>query len=98
MLAHPQGSAITLTVTPRASYNGLELLPDKSLRAHVTAPPVDGAANVALLKLLARTLGISRSRLTIAAGAGSRHKRIVVAGLSPDDLERELRKVLAKEQ
>jgi uncharacterized protein len=84
---HELGSAITVTIVPRAAANAVELASDGTLRVRITAPPVDGAANAALLRYLADVLDVPRSRLTIAAGHTSRRKRIVVAGLPPDVIQ-----------
>ena len=67
---------------------------DGSLRVRVTAAPVDGAANSALLRYLSDVLRIPRSRLAIDSGKNSRRKRIVVADVSPEALERRLRDAL----
>jgi uncharacterized protein YggU (UPF0235/DUF167 family) len=68
----------------------LDRLSDGSLHVRLTAPPVDGAANTALLRLLADRHDVPRSRLTIASGASSRHKRVVVEGIAPDELAKKL--------
>jgi uncharacterized protein YggU (UPF0235/DUF167 family) len=71
-----------LRVTPRASSEriAVEETPDGPLvRVWVTAPPAEGAANAAVIKLLAKALRIPKSRLEIAAGAGSRDKRLRIA-------------------
>lgn len=52
------------------------------LKARVSAAPTDGQANAALLKLLAKALGVPRSALTLAAGDTARVKTILVEGLS----------------
>jgi hypothetical protein len=94
--AHPRGSMLSVTVVPRAGKSSLERLADGTLRVRVTAPPVDGAANAALLSFLANALDLSRSRLAIASGASSRRKRIVVEGVSPDALAKSLDGALRK--
>ncbi len=60
------------------------------LKVRVAAPPVEGAANAALITFLAKTLGVSRSSLTIASGAGARLKLLDIAGCDPLSLERAL--------
>ncbi len=60
------------------------------LKVRVAAPPVEGAANAALIAFLAKALGVSRSSLTIASGAGARLKLIDIAGCDPLSLERVL--------
>ncbi|MDQ0465544.1 uncharacterized protein (TIGR00251 family) [Caulobacter ginsengisoli] len=51
------------------------------LKVRVAAPPVDGAANAALIALIAKTLGRPRSAVTLAAGAGARLKMLDIEGL-----------------
>ncbi|MFZ2619657.1 MAG: DUF167 domain-containing protein [Alphaproteobacteria bacterium] len=74
------GSTLHVRVTPKASRNGVEhaLTPDGSplLRVYITTVPEDGKANAAVLKLLAKELGIAKSRLTITHGLTSRDKVI----------------------
>lgn len=58
------------------------------LKVRVRARPVDGEANAALLKLLARALGMPKSAVTLARGGQSRLKMVEVEGLSEDELRR----------
>jgi uncharacterized protein (TIGR00251 family) len=81
---HPRGSVIAVVVLPRSARNQIEEYQDGALRVRVTAPPVDGAANAAILKLLAEAIGLPRSRLEIIAGERGRRKRILVSGLTPE--------------
>ncbi len=71
-LATP-GAEFTLRVTPRASRDMIEETP-AGLRVTVTAPPEDGKANASVTKLLARALGVAKSRLTLIRGATARDK------------------------
>lgn len=57
----------------------------------LAAPPVDGAANQALIEVLAKALGVGKRQVTIVSGLQSRKKRVAVAGLSPTELETKLR-------
>jgi uncharacterized protein len=59
---------------------------DGVLRARVAAPPVEGAANQALLRLLADELGVARRAVRLVAGAAGRQKLVVVEGITPDDV------------
>ncbi len=68
-------------VHPRARHEDVRLV-DDLLQIWVMAPPVEGAANVAVIALLARRLNIPRSAITIMRGASGRHKQIAIAGLS----------------
>ena len=70
-LATP-GTEITLRATPKAAANRIEPVPP--LRIYVTAAPTDGKANAAILKLLAKSLGLAPSRLALIRGAQSREK------------------------
>jgi uncharacterized protein YggU (UPF0235/DUF167 family) len=58
------------------------------LKVRVAAPPVEGAANAALIAFLAKTLGVSKSSLAIASGAGARLKLIDIEGCDPLSLVR----------
>lgn len=75
---------LTVRVTPRSSRNVIEWEPGIPgiLKAHLTAPPVDGAANDALIALLAERLGLPRRAINIAHGASSRQKVVEIEGLT----------------
>ena len=60
-------------MTPRASRNAV-LLDDGAIRVTVTTVPEDGKANAAVVKLLAKALGVAKSRLVLVRGATSRDK------------------------
>ena len=60
------------------------------LKVRVAAPPADGAANEALVRLLADSIGVARSSVTISAGAGSRSKTVVVSGVTLEHAARQL--------
>ncbi|GIV08084.1 MAG: hypothetical protein KatS3mg019_0175 [Fimbriimonadales bacterium] len=65
---------ISIKVTPRASRNELTELPDGGFVAKVTAPPTEGAANRAVIRLLADSLDIAPSRIRLVSGVNSRNK------------------------
>ena len=71
-LAQP-GTEIAVRVTPRASRNAV-LVDGDAIRVSVTTVPEDGKANAAVVKLLAKALGIAKSRLVLVRGATSRDK------------------------
>ncbi|MDF1618973.1 DUF167 domain-containing protein [Pseudothioclava nitratireducens] len=71
-LAQP-GAEIAIRVTPKASRNRITEAED-GLRAYVTVVPEDGKANAAVQKLLAKELGVAKSRLTLIRGQTSRDK------------------------
>jgi uncharacterized protein YggU (UPF0235/DUF167 family) len=57
-----------------------------ALRARVTAPPVDGAANDAVIRLVAGELGVSKGRVRLVAGVANRSKVLEIEGVAPDAL------------
>jgi len=57
----------------------------------LAAPPVDGAANEALVALLAEQLGLPKRHISIVRGASSRQKIVEIAGVTPENLEQKLR-------
>ncbi len=77
-------SRFAVRLQPRASTNEIAGLQGSALRIRVTAPPVDGAANDALVALIAKTLGVAKRDVTIAGGASSRNKIVEVAGVGPE--------------
>ena len=75
------GVTLRVRVQPRASREALGGERDGALVVRLTAPPVEGAANTALLRFLARTLGVAPSAVRIVGGAAGRNKVVEVAGL-----------------
>lgn len=83
---------LVVRVTPRARRDEVVGWRDGILRLRVLAPPVEGKANAAVAKLLARALGVSTRDIAIARGSRSRDKQVVVEGLT----EAEVRERLAE--
>jgi uncharacterized protein (TIGR00251 family) len=81
------GIELDVRVQPRASRNKLTGTHDGALKVALTAPPVDGEANEALVVFIAERLGVSRRQVELVAGHSSRRKRLRVRGLSADALE-----------
>ncbi len=72
---------LTVRVIPRSSRNAIEW--DQGvLKARITAPPVDGAANDALIALLAERLGLPRRLISVVHGATGRQKIVEIAGMT----------------
>ncbi|MFV2064023.1 MAG: DUF167 domain-containing protein [Chloroflexota bacterium] len=79
------GVTFPVRVTPRSSRDAIEGVgPDGVLRVRVTAAPSDGAANRAVLKLMASALGVPKSRVGLADGSTSRTKRLRVDGVDKE--------------
>ena len=79
------GSTLYITVKPKSPRNEVLRTPE-GVVVRVTAPPIEGAANTAVLKALAEALHLPKSRLAITAGSTGRLKRIIVSGLSAQEL------------
>ena len=80
-----KGAAITVRVSPRARRNEIyEILDDGTVKIRLTAPPVEGQANKALLTFLADVLDTAPTRLDIVAGLSGKDKLITVDGMSPE--------------
>jgi hypothetical protein len=80
------GTLLLVKLQPRASKNEIgEPLGDE-LKIKVTAPPVDAAANAALVKLLAEELDCARNRVELLRGHTSRHKTVKLHGFKPDEV------------
>lgn len=86
--ASGQDLYLSLKVLPRASRNEICGPMGDALRVKVTAPPVDSAANEAVIRFLAEQLGCPRNALRIARGHTARQKQIVITGLSASEVIR----------
>jgi uncharacterized protein (TIGR00251 family) len=75
------GTLLSLKLQPRASTNEICEPHGGELKIKVTAPPVDAAANEALVKLLAEKLDCARNRIEIVRGHKSRHKTVLLCGM-----------------
>lgn len=81
---------LEIAVIPRAARDVVAPFADGVLRVRVTRPPSEGEANRAVLRLVARALGIAPGRLELVAGARARRNRVRVTGLESDELARRL--------
>ncbi|HHV16312.1 MAG TPA: YggU family protein [Gelria sp.] len=80
------GLRIEVKVQPRSSSNQIAGEHDGALKVKLTAPPVEGEANQALIKFLARSLKISRKNVVLIRGETARNKLIEIKGLSKEKL------------
>jgi uncharacterized protein (TIGR00251 family) len=94
----PQGIQFKITVRPRSSKNVITGLQGDALKVKLTAPPVEGAANKALIGFLAKSLDIPKARLTITSGQSSKTKQILVAFYGSQDKKKELNQIRKKIQ
>ena len=78
------GTRFSVRLTPRGGADHVDGVQDGVLRVRVAAPPVDSAANRALVRLLADELGVARRDVRLVAGAAGRIKVIAVDGSGPD--------------
>ncbi|HEY6639900.1 MAG TPA: DUF167 family protein [Nitrospiraceae bacterium] len=76
------GAILTVHIQPRASTTECVGIHGDAIKIRVAAPPVDGAANDALIRFLANRLSIPYTSVRIHSGAGGRHKRVLVKGTS----------------
>jgi len=88
----PDGVLLAVKLQPRASAN--EIVPPRvdsgELRIRVSAPPVDAAANEALIRLLAERLDCARGRVELVRGHKSRHKIVKLHGFTPESVLKRL--------
>ena len=79
-----------MRVQPRASRSQVVGEIDGALKVKLAAPPVDGAANEELLRLLAKLVGVARGQVEIVTGARGRQKLVRVRGTSAVECARHL--------
>lgn len=80
------GVRLGVQVQPRSSRNQVVGEQDGCLKVKLTAPPVEGEANQALINFLARLLAIPKKNIKLLKGETSRHKLIEISGLSGAEL------------
>jgi uncharacterized protein (TIGR00251 family) len=84
------GIRLRLHVQPRASRSELAGRHGDAIKVRLTAPPVDGAANEALLRFLALQLQVPRSALSLVAGGSGRSKVVAIESITPEDASHRL--------
>jgi uncharacterized protein (TIGR00251 family) len=85
-----EGAQFALRVQPRASRNAIAGLVGDAVKLAITAPPVDGKANQAVIEFLSDALGVAKSRITILSGETGRNKRIAVRGMTAEAVRKKL--------
>jgi uncharacterized protein len=86
----PTGIHLRLRIQPRASRTELAGIHGDALRVRLSAPPVNGAANQALIRFLADLLSVPRSAVQVIAGESSRSKVVAVSGIGSEQAARRL--------
>ena len=86
--AEEQSATISVRIQPRASKNEITTMEGGKLKIRLTAPPVDGAANEALVKFLSDQLNVSRSQVEIVSGHTGREKIIKILGMGEETVQR----------
>ncbi len=85
-----KGITFAIKVHPRARKNAITGMVGDALKLAITAPPVDGKANQAVIEFFAELFAIPRSSVTIASGETSRNKIVRIAGVSKAVAEQKL--------
>lgn len=73
---------IEVRVTPRSSREKMEVCADGTFKVWVSAPPVEGEANAAVCQVIAKNLGIAKSRVNVSKGEKGRNKTFRIDGLN----------------
>jgi uncharacterized protein len=89
-----RGLTFDIQVIPHASRAEIAGVQEGALKVKVTAPPVEGAANEACIKLLARELGLKKSQMEISSGVKSRKKTVMIKDISKAELETKINNIL----
>ncbi len=82
MSSDPASVHIRILLSPRASKSAIVGMRGEDLKIKIAAPPVDGAANQALVKFLAKTLNLAQDRISLTAGRTGRRKIVRIDGLN----------------
>src|SRR4051812_17200157 len=95
LTAHERGTILTVRAQPGARKNAVLGERAGFLRVAVSAAPERGKANAAIQEVLAEAIGCKASQVGLLSGETSRTKRLLISGMTPDELQRRLADVLA---
>jgi hypothetical protein len=85
------GSALAIRVIPGSKRNEIDgILEDGTIRIRLTAPPIEGKANSALIEFLSKILSVRRSDIEIVAGETSRNKLVSITDIDPHTVQERL--------
>jgi uncharacterized protein (TIGR00251 family) len=91
------GAALAVRITPRSSRNEVsDVLEDGTVKIRLTAPPVEGQANEALVRFLGEILDLAPSRIEIVAGQTGRDKLVTITGIDSSTLQERIMSKVAK--
>ena len=79
-----------IRVSPKSKRDAVDMGDDGTIRVRVTAAPERGKANAAVIRLLAKRLGVAKSAVAITRGLSSRHKTVRVEGMDAAEAVRRL--------
>jgi uncharacterized protein (TIGR00251 family) len=85
-----KGVLLPVRAVPRASKNEIQGVHGDALKVRLQAPPVEGKANLALIRFLSDALDIPRAQLSISSGETGRNKAVLITGLSKTELLKRL--------
>jgi uncharacterized protein (TIGR00251 family) len=88
--AHPRGVLLPVRASAGARKNAVLGERQEALRVAVTAAPEKGKANQAIIEVLSKTFGVSKSAVELVAGDTSPHKRFLIVGASVESMQQTL--------
>jgi uncharacterized protein len=88
---HPLGATFPIRVQPRAARTAITGTVGDALKVSLSAPPLDGRANAAVVEFFSEVLSVPRSAVQVVAGERSRNKIVRIAGCSGAEVQRKLR-------
>jgi uncharacterized protein len=88
---HPLGATFAIRVQPRAARTAISGTVGDALKLSVSAPPLDGRANVAVVEFFSEVLSVPRSAIQVVAGEQSRNKIVRIVGCTGAEVQRRLR-------
>jgi uncharacterized protein (TIGR00251 family) len=88
--------ALNVFVQPRASKNRVAGMHGSAVKICVTAPPVENSANEAVIRLIAKLLGVSKSSVSIKSGRQARNKKVIISNLALQEAHEALARALSK--
>jgi len=89
---------LSVRLIPKASRDKIVGEYNEALKIQLTAPPVEGAANMALLKFLAKKLRLKNSQLALISGERSKDKKIVIKDVALSELQNKIEQLIREEK